>query len=302
MPTSVLLTCHGSVERVEDLPAFLGNIRRGRPTPAAVIEEVERRYRRIGGSPLLRITGEQAAALAARLGMPVRFAGRLWHPYPADVIAAMAREGTTRIVSLPLAPQSVEIYHADVRAAAAAAGVEVLAAPPWGREPALIDAFVESVEEGLARFPEDERAGVAVVLSAHSLPQRVIDAGDAYEQQFRAAAADVAARVEARGNPVRIAFQSQGMDGGAWLGPDLPSTFAALAAEGARSALVAPIGFVADHVETLYDLDVEAPDLARKAGLARLERAPAMNARPRFVEAMAAVVRRVLGAAEEAAR
>jgi protoporphyrin/coproporphyrin ferrochelatase len=294
VPTGVLLTCHGTVDRIEDLPAFLAVIRRGRPTPAAVIDEVTRRYRRVGGSPLLRITGEQAAALSLRLGMPVRFAGRLWAPYPADVVAAMARAGTTRLVSLPLAPQSVEIYHPDVRAAAAASGIEVLAAPPWGLEPALIDAFVESVDEALARFPESERAAVPVILSAHSLPQRVIDAGDAYEREFRALAAEVSARIALRGNPVRVAFQSQGMDGGAWLGPDLPTTFAALAAEGARAALIAPIGFVADHVETLYDLDIEAPDLARKAGLTRLERAPAMNARPRFIDALAAVVERVL--------
>ena len=136
---------------------------------------------------------------------------------------------------------------------------------------------------------------MAVILSAHSLPRRVIDAGDLYEQQFRAMAAAVeAAAPRARANPVRVAFQSQGMDGGDWLGPDLPATFAALASGGARSALVAPIGFVSDHVETLYDLDIEAPVLAAKAGLTRLERAPALNTRPRFIDALEAVVKRML--------
>jgi ferrochelatase len=107
-------------------------------------------------------------------------------------------------------------------------------------------------------------------------------------------AGKVAERFTARGHAVRIAFQSQGMDGGEWLGPDLPTTFAELAASGARAALVAPVGFVAEHVETLYDLDVEAPELARRAGLAKLARAAALCTRPRFMDALEAVARRAL--------
>jgi ferrochelatase len=107
-------------------------------------------------------------------------------------------------------------------------------------------------------------------------------------------AAEVERRLAPRGNPIAVAFQSQGMTGDAWIGPDLPSTFARLAAEGVRDALIAPIGFVADHVETLYDLDVEAHALARDAGLTRLARAPAVNVRPRFIDALEAVVRREL--------
>jgi protoporphyrin/coproporphyrin ferrochelatase len=293
--TAVLLTCHGTVSRTEDLPAFLANIRRGRPTPPAIVEEVRRRFEHIGGSPLMRITAEQAAALAQRLGVPVRIAGRLWEPYPDAVVAELAAEGVTRLVSIPLAPQSVDVYHPSVREAAARHPcLEVACAPPWGLEPALIDAFAETVGEALALFPPDDRPRVAVVLTAHSLPQRVIDSGDPYERQFRAMAEAVASRVEAGGHRTLVAFQSQGMTGDAWLGPDLPATFARLASEGVREALIAPIGFVADHVETLYDLDVEAPVLARAAGLARLERAPALNARPRFIDALEAIARRLL--------
>jgi ferrochelatase len=245
----------------------------------------------------MRITEEQASALEARLGVPVRVAGRLWAPYPAEIIDALVREGVTELVSLPLAPQSVDVYHAVVREAAARhPGLTLHAVPSWGLEPALVEAFVEAVAEALLRFDEALRATIPVVLTAHSLPQRVIDAGDPYEAQFRAMAGQVARRVEARGNPVRVAFQSQGMSGDAWLGPDLPSTFAALAAEGHRAALVSPIGFVAEHVETLYDLDIEAHDLAKRAGLERLERTAAMNARPRFIDALEAVARRALGA------
>ncbi|WP_437601543.1 ferrochelatase [Sorangium sp. So ce590] len=295
MTTAVLLSCHGTVERLDDLPAFLSNIRRGRPAPPELIEEVRRRFQTIGGSPLLRITQAQADALAARLGLPVVIAGRLWHPYPEDVLGSLHGSGVRRVISLPLAPQSVDVYHAVVRdAAARQGGMEVRCVPAWGLEPALIDAFVEVIDEALARFPEESRAKVAVILSAHSLPQRIIDAGDPYERQFRAMAAEVERRVASRGNPVLVAFQSQGMTGDAWLGPDLRSTFEALAARGAREALIASIGFVADHVETLYDLDVEAHVVARGAGLARLERAPAVNARPRFIDALEALVRREL--------
>ena len=293
--TAVLLTCHGTIDKVEDIPAFLHNIRRGRPTPAHIVDEVQRRFQRIGGSPLMRITAEQGAALQARLGLPVRIAGRLWGPYPADVVAELAASGTTTLISLPLAPQSVEIYHAGVREAAAAhPGIEVRCAPAWGLEPSLIDAFVESIDEALARYPEDRRTSIPVLLTAHSLPQRIIDMGDAYEREFRAMAEAVAARVTERGNPAQIAFQSQGMDGGNWLGPDLQTTFAALAAAGQTEIVIAPIGFVAEHVETLYDLDIEAPGIAEKAGVHRIERAGAMNTRPKFIDALEAVVRRLL--------
>lgn len=297
MSTAVLLSCHGTVDRVEDIPAFLANIRRGRPTPPEIVQEVTHRFQRIGGSPLMRITRAQGDALAARLGLPVAACGRLWRPYPAEVLASLVEAGARRVVSLPLAPQSVHVYHDPVREAAAAhPGVELRCVPPWGMEPALIDAFLETIDEGLARFPAEDRAGVPVILSAHSLPQRVIAAGDPYEQQFREMAGEVARRLAPRGAPVLIAFQSQGMTGDAWLGPDLPQTFARLAGEGHRDALVAPIGFVAEHVETLYDLDIEAPGLARSAGLARLERAPAVGDRPRFIDALEAVVRRALAA------
>jgi protoporphyrin/coproporphyrin ferrochelatase len=293
--TAVLCTCHGTIDEARDIPAFLSNIRRGRPTPPELVQEVTRRFETIGGSPLMRITRAQASALEERVGIPVRVAGRLWGPYPRAVIDALVEEGTRTLISLPLAPQSVEVYHAQVREAAAAhPGLELRCAPPWGTEPALIDAFVESIDEALDRFAAERRHSVPVLLTAHSLPQRIIDAGDAYERQFRAMAAEVGARVSARGNPVHVAFQSQGMDGGAWLGPDLPATFAELAKAGAEEVVIAPIGFVAEHVETLYDLDIEAPRLADKAGLSRVERARALNDRPRFIDALERVVRALL--------
>ncbi|MEZ4299151.1 MAG: ferrochelatase [Polyangiaceae bacterium] len=288
MPPTLLLTCHGTVESTDDLPAFLSNIRRGRPTPPHLIEEVRRRFDAIGGSPLMRTTRAQADALAARLSLPVAVAARLWHPYPKDVLADLARSGVRTVLSLPLAPQSVHVYHAAVREAAAPLGIEVIEAPAWGNEPRLIDAFVESIEEALSHLPEPARRTAPIVLTAHSLPQRIIDSGDPYERDFRAMAALVESRLRPQGNPVHIAFQSQGATSDVWLGPDLPTTFRALSESGAGAVCIAPIGFVADHVETLYDLDIEARALAESQGLT-FTRATAMNLRPAFIDALVSV-------------
>lgn len=285
-----MLSCHGTVENLDDLPAFLSNIRRGRPTPPALIEEVRRRFEAIGGSPLLRITGEQADLLARATGLRVAFAGRLWHPYPADVLRALVAEGVTRVISLPLAPQSVHVYHAAVREAAEEVGsVDLVEVPCWGETPALLEGFFEAIEETLAKVPEDRRARAAVVLTAHSLPIRVIEGGDPYERDFRAMAAHVALRYVHQGRAVRVAFQSQGASNEAWLGPDLFGTIETLATEGASDVVVAPIGFIAEHVETLYDLDIEAKAFAESKNVA-FHRAPAMSTRPKLIAALASLV------------
>ena len=287
--TGILLSAHGTVENLDDLPAFLAKIRRGRPVPQALLDETRHRYQLIGGSPLLRTTRELADLLSRETGLPVFIGMRLWDPSLAQAITEARDAGVTRLISLPLAPQSVQVYHQAARdAAAAVPGAPALVeVPSWGEEPALLDAFVSAIQEALDRFPEPERSAVELVLSAHSLPLRVIAAGDPYEQQFRAMAAAVARRFP--GNPSRVAFQSQGFDGGDWLGPDLKATFDALAAEGKRSVVVAAIGFLGDHVETLFDLDIDARRLAGEAGL-RFERAPSLNARGGLVAALARLV------------
>lgn len=292
---AVLLTCHGTVANLDDVPAFLANIRRGRPAPPAMVKEIQHRLEAIGGSPLMRHTQAQADGLAARLGVPCAVAGRLWGPYPREVLASLSASGKRRVLSLPLAPQSVHVYNQAVREAASevAPDVAVVDAPAWGDEPALIDAFVETVDEGIARaraVHDGPPTETAIVLSAHSLPMRALQGGDPYERQFRSMADLVAARFVGT-RPVAIAFQSQGMTDDAWLGPDLPTTFRRLKEEGARAVMVAPIGFLAEHVETLYDLDVDAPKLAAAVGVA-FARAPAPCARPRLVDALEAVARR----------
>ncbi|MCC6528380.1 MAG: ferrochelatase [Polyangiaceae bacterium] len=288
---AVVLAYHGTVERSDDLPAFLRNIRRGAEPPPALVAEVRARYERVGGSPLRRTSEAVARALEERLGVPVRAAGRLWHPYLGDVARELVLAGARRLVSLPLAPQSVHVYHAAL-GAELPAGVELVPVPPWGLEPALLDAFVASIEAALAALAVPARA--ALLLTAHSLPERVLAAGDPYERDFRSMAAAVGERVGTRVGRVEVAFQSQGLGGGAWLGPDLRTAFASLRASGVEELAVAPIGFLAEHVETLYDLDVEAAGLAREAGFVRYARARALDADGRLVDALEAVARRAL--------
>jgi protoporphyrin/coproporphyrin ferrochelatase len=295
MSVAVLCTCHGTVETSDDLAAFVRNIRHGRPAPDEVVAEVKRRFEAIGGSPLMRITEAQAAALEARLGVPVRAAARLWHPYPAEVLRPLLAAGVRRIVSLPLAPQSVHVYHAAVEKELAGSGVDLVKAPAWGTEPALVEAFAAAIDEGRRRLPPGLRT--ATLLTAHSLPKRVIDGGDPYQRDFEAMAGAVQERIERDGiarATTRIAYQSQGMGGGDWLGPDLPATFAALAKEGYQALLVCPIGFLAEHVETLYDIDIEAAQLARDHGFEGFARMPALDARPELVSALEAVARPLL--------
>lgn len=301
----MLLSAHGTVEDVADIPAFLAIIRRGRPTPAAIVNEVTHRFQRIGGSPLLRITREQARCLSAVLSVPVLVGMRLWQPSLDAALDEAAERGLTELVSLPLAPQSVQVYHAALHAAAEArrargeVSPRIVEAPAWGETPAFLGCLAECVHEGLGKLPEALRPAATVILSAHSLPTRIVASGDPYESQFRALAEALIAHFRAEGATQRfvIAFQSQGMDGGDWLGPDLSTSFTAARRDGAEAVVVAPVGFVSDHVETLYDLDIEASELAAHIGLA-FARAPAPNARPSFIEALAAVARPLLDAGE----
>ncbi len=298
MSDAVILTCHGTIADLGDLEAFLRNVRRGHPAPPELVAEIRRRYELIGPSPLLETSRRQAALLEARLGVPCRAAGRLWDPYPREILAELATLGATRVLSLPLAPQSVHVYHAAVEEAAAEGGsLTVVRSPAWGTEPALLEAFAETIDEALSQLADLPAAQVPVVLTAHSLPRRVIESGDPYEAQYRQMAALVATPLTARGHRVEIAFQSQGAGAGAWLGPDFTETLQALATQGFRAAVVAPIGFLAEHVETLFDLDVEGAAAARAAGIDRYVRACAVGTRPRLIDALVSVAERSLGRA-----
>lgn len=294
--SAVLLVAHGTVDELDDLPELLANIRHGRPAPPDLLAEVRRRYEAIGGkSPLNAINRELASKLAARLGARVAFANRLFRPYPREVLEGLVREGVERVTVLPLAQHSAHVYVEAVRRAASEAGLAVAieGIPNWGRDPALTEAFATSIVRALDQVP------AALLLTAHSLPTSVIAAGDAYEREFRGSADDVAARVQAMAPGLVeehvVAFQSQGMSTGpggkpmTWLGPDLRTTLEALSARGRKRVVVAPIGFLADHVEILYDLDIEARHWADELGIV-LRRAASLDASDAMVDVLAGLV------------
>lgn len=290
--SAVVLIAHGTVESLDDLPAFLKNIRRGHEAPPELVAEVRRRYEAIGGrSPLLDVTRSLATKLEARVGMPTAIAMRLFHPYPVDVLRTLREQGVNRIYTVPLAQHSAPVYGAAMTAAGEELGLEVVNAPNWGQIPELTQAFADAIA---AAVPAGASSGsVALVLTAHSLPLAVVRGGDPYEREFRASAEAVAGVVRAARpaiGPVRVAFQSQGIGSGMeWLGPDLDATLRDLAAAGTKKVLVAPIGFLADHIEILYDLDIEAKASAESLGMT-LYRSASLNDGDGMVAALEAVV------------
>jgi protoporphyrin/coproporphyrin ferrochelatase len=300
---AVVLVAHGSVDELDELPDFLTNIRRGHAPPPELLAEVRRRYETIGGrSPLNAINRQVAQRLEERLGVPVRAANRLFRPYPKEILEALAKRGTRRVLVVPLAQHSASIYGDSVKQAAHEAGLDltVVAAANWGRTRELTEAFAKTIAATLADVPSGERDRTSLLMTAHSLPVSIIEAGDPYEIELRASAEDVAARVRelAPGTFVdhTVAFQSQGMSTGPgvrpmpWLGPDLRGRLEVLAARGRKEVVIAPIGFLADHVEILYDLDIEARGWAEELGIT-LRRSASLNASDGLLDALAVVAR-----------
>ena len=284
----VLLVAHGTVENLDDLGAFVARIRHGRPAPPGLVEELRRRYEAIGGSsPLLQTTKQQAQALAKRLEAPVLIAMRLWEPGVEQALFGAASLGLLRLVVIALAPFSQHVYWDAANKVAAAAGssVQLVPSAPYAEEPEFVAAHAELIAAQASPT-------AAVVLSAHSLPQIAVDRGDPYARLVEASARAVSARL---GRPTRLCYQSQGADGGQWLGPSVRETLTALAAEGQREVVWAPFGFLADHVETLYDLDVEAQAIAEELSLS-LVRVPALNLHPGLTAALGAVAIRSISA------
>jgi len=290
----VLLLAHGAPDKLEDIPEFLLRVRNGRPLPPAAVEEITRRYALIGGSPLLRLTQLQAAALAARLGQPVYVGMRNWRPFIADAVNEIIADDVHRIVALCLAPHnsrtSIGLYRSrlDEAVKGAAPRLAVQFVESWHDQPELIQAFTEKLRSKLAEAQAAARRDVPVILTAHSVPEKTIAAGDPYEQQVRETAARVAAAEGCR--LWHCAFQSQGMTAEPWLGPAVQSVMDTLAREGHRAVVLAPIGFVSDHVEILYDIDIAFRDYARARGLT-LYRTESLNDSPRLIEALASIAR-----------
>lgn len=294
MTTGVLLMTYGAPRDDADLPRYLAQIRGGREAAPELVAEMRARYARIGGSPLIRITAAQAAALEAALGADHRVAAgmRFSEPSIAAAVSDVVARGAESLVGICLSPQWSPLlmggYERALAEAAAGAGVPFRMAGGWHHEPLFAAALAERIGEALGQI-DDPR--VPLLLTAHSLPKRVFDTEQAYIAQLRETADLVAGAAGLAPDRWQWAYQSAGHTAEEWLRPDLKELFPSLAAAGHRDVLVVPIQFLADHLEVLYDLDVAAQDEATAAGL-RYHRIQMPNTQPAFVAALAAVVRR----------
>jgi len=281
---AVLLLAHGAPERVEDVPEYLGYVRAGRPPSPHLVKEIEERYAAIGGgSPMFERTREQALALQSELQMPVYFGMRNWHPFLKDTLQRMKDDGVTRIIAVCLAPQysrmSVGFYFRKLQEAKVELGyeAEIVWTKSFHNHALLIEAFAEK----LAPIA----TGHKVLFTAHSLPEKILESGDVYDAEARATAAAVAEYMKLP--DWEFAYQSQGATDDKWLGPTVESCIDRYPA---GELVIAPIGFVCDHVEVLYDVEIGFRAYAKARGI-ELFRMESLNDSPKFIAALASVVR-----------
>ncbi len=271
---------YGSPATEGDIAAYFTHIRGGRPPSREALDELTGRYRAIGGSPLNEITRAQAAALAERIGMATFVGMKHAPPFIEEGAAEARRAGVQRLVGLPLAPHFARMSLGGYRRTLEEAwGGELVFVPGFHDHPAFISAVQGLLREALAAGRPDR-----LFFTAHSLPERILAEGDPYLDQLLESCRLVASGIDLP--KWEFAFQSQSQTGEPWLGPDLLD---AVERSAARDVLVCPIGFVADHLEILYDLDVEAQEFARRHQI-RIRRTPSFNARPEFIDAVAQVV------------
>jgi ferrochelatase len=290
--TAVLLMAYGGPGSLDDVEPYLLDVRGGRPTSPELVEEIRQRYAAIGGrSPILELTRAQAAGVALALGdgFEVRVGMRHWHPYIRETVDDIVRAGHRRLIGIVMAPHysgmSVGAYEKKLLEAVDGR-LEPALVRSWADHPRFLDAVADRVAQALPRFPSP--AAVQVIFTAHSLPQRILAAGDPYPDEVRASAAAVAGR---RGLASwHLAYQSAGATAEPWLGPDAGDLMSDLAAGGHEAFLLVPIGFLCDHVEILYDIDVRYRALAEGLGV-RLERTGSLNDDPGLAAALADVAR-----------
>jgi ferrochelatase len=290
MSVAVVLMAYGSPDRLEDVPAYYADIRGGRPVRPELLDDLVARYRALGigaepVSPLNVVTEETRRALERTLGLPVFTGMRHWQPRIAAAAESALATGADTVVGLVLAPHwsslSIAKYQALLEAAVAGRA-DLRFVERWGAEPGLVAVLAE-------RVAQVGRASSHVVFTAHSLPARIVDEGDPYRDELLETAGLVAAAADVQA--WSFSFQSESATGEPWLGPDILDHLAALAADGVRDVVVCPVGFVSDHLEIRWDLDVEAAERARELGL-DLRRIEMPNADPGFVEVLAGLVRR----------
>lgn len=299
-PVAILLMALGGPNKLEDVEPYLLDIRGGRPTPPELVEEIRERYRQTGGkSPVPEIMTEVARQLEQRLNGPggegfrVYVGFRHWHPYIKDAYASLLDDLPEALIGLCMAPQysslSVAAYIKKVEEARSALGGDfpISYVQSWNRNPLLIKGIAENVTVGLEKFPADVRARVPIIFTAHSLPERILQAQDPYPDEVRGTMEAVCEQLGSI--TARFAYQSQGRSGEKWLGPTVEETLETLEREGHRHVLIAPIGFLSDHLEVSYDVDIEFKKLAESKGM-QLERIPMLNASKPLIDALASVL------------
>jgi protoporphyrin/coproporphyrin ferrochelatase len=298
--TAVLLLAHGSPENPDQIPEFLSYVTGGRALPPAVVEEIRHRYSLIGFSPLACWTLLQADQLAQLVQMPVFVGMRNWKPFVSDTVNAIADQRYERVIAVCLAPQNSRTSVGLYRSAVSTNGslpFKMDFVEEWHDEPLLVKAFAEKLRSGWEKASTENGAKLPIIFTAHSVPQRTITEGDPYEKQAKETAELVAKEASLPYDAWTFAFQSQGMSGGAWIGPTVEDTIRNLKAKGHRGVFLHPIGFLCDHVEVLYDIDIAFKQFAKKEGM-RLWRAESLNGSKILTEALAAVVssrRKALG-------
>ena len=297
---AVLLMAYGSPDSVDEVGAYYTHIRGGREPSAEAVTGLQERYRLVGGrTPLLDITRQLQHSLEAALsrteghGTRVYVGMKHWHPFIADTVRSMLADGVTHVVAIPLAPHysrmSIGGYRQALEQAVKEQGAEfaITFVASWHRHEAFIELMAERVRDALKRFPPLVRPTMATVFTAHSLPEKIRQWNDPYEHEVAASGAAVAQRVGL--GEWRIAWQSAGATGEAWIGPDILDMLSQLAADGVRHVLQVPIGFVCEHLEILYDIDIEAQQRASELGIL-LHRTEMPNASEAFVRTLEAVV------------
>lgn len=316
---AVLLLAHGTPESVEQIPEYLRNVVSGRPMPEHVVEEIKHRYALIGRSPLTEITLEQGRMLEAELTVegvsaPVYVGMRNWKPYIPDVVRKMREDGVEQAAVICLAPQnsrtSVGLYKRAVQAEAGSLKIDFTEG--WAQDPLLAEAFAERLRTAEERMKSETGATVPVLFTAHSVPSRTVQAPaagegqpkqwpgegvDPYAEEARHTAELVAGRVPEIPK-WWFAFQSQGASGGEWIGPTVENTLKAIAAEGVKILLLQPVGFLCDHVEILYDVDIAFKQYAAELGL-RLERPESLNRSRTLALALSGLAKRGLARLKE---
>ncbi len=295
-PKGALLLAFGGADSIESVEPFIRNVLKGRPLSPELIEKTRERYRLIGGSsPLLRITTAQAKAVGEILGRvgglyKVYVGMRYWHPFINETIENMHSDGIKEAVAVIMAPFSSRVatggYLTDVDEALKSSGgaLRIDYARDWHREPLFIDAVVENLKKELDSFHSPDDA--LVIFSSHSLPNAAL-VGDPYVQKITDTVGEITGRVSI---DYRISYQSQGAGPRVWLGPKTEEVIEEAKKNGKKGVIVVPLGFVADHVETLYDIDILFKEAASKNGLI-FRRSASLNTSPKFMELVAGLIK-----------